>query len=372
MRSAHHSCGPQPRRETTPGADAAPYGRHSSELDELDVESILAFAERILPRTADLWVQASLDQRQRFQQLLFPAGIAFDGNGYIRTAVTAPAFNTCRRLRMGKKGWWTSPAPVGTAFSGGCDASTVFSAWSPQPSDAHMLSAPSPPERIADHAAGGLESPACKTHAYRHARNTHRQLAAPHQATHRPRRERQRPDDQRVRAHGDSSEALAGRVDGGAPPGGPAREGQGGFHRRVRAHFERLVFDTNVAVAGIVAEGRCRETLEIHLPRARCDLSQVLWDELVATLRRKFGLTPDDLPILALYRQHSTWCEPAALADPVCRDPDDDWVLATAAAGEAEAIVSGHADLLSLSSDAGIEMLLPRQFVSRQMPRPRR
>ncbi len=27
-------------------------------------------------------------------------------------------------------------------------------------------------------------------------------------------------------------------------------------------------------------------------------LSQVLWDELVATLRRTFGLTPDDLPIL--------------------------------------------------------------------------
>ena len=41
--------------------------RHSSELDELDVEGILAFAERVLPRAADLWVQASLDHRQRFQ-----------------------------------------------------------------------------------------------------------------------------------------------------------------------------------------------------------------------------------------------------------------------------------------------------------------
>ena len=35
--------------------------RHSSELDELDVEGIMAFAERILPRAADLWVQASLE-----------------------------------------------------------------------------------------------------------------------------------------------------------------------------------------------------------------------------------------------------------------------------------------------------------------------
>jgi len=38
--------------------------RHSGQLDELDVEGILACAERILPRAADLWVQASLEQRQ--------------------------------------------------------------------------------------------------------------------------------------------------------------------------------------------------------------------------------------------------------------------------------------------------------------------
>jgi len=80
----------------------------------------------------------------------------------------------------------------------------------------------------------------------------------------------------------------------------------------------------------------------------------------------------DDLPILALYRQHSTWCEPAALADAVCRDPDDDWVLATAVAGDAEAIVSGDADLLTLSRYSGIEILSPRQFVSRSMRSPRR
>lgn len=78
------------------------------------------------------------------------------------------------------------------------------------------------------------------------------------------------------------------------------------------------------------------------------------------------------MPILALYRQHATWCEPARLAEAVCRDPDDDWVLATAVAGEAEAVVSGDADLLILSSYLGVEMLSPRQFVSRQMRSPRR
>ena len=128
----------------------------------------------------------------------------------------------------------------------------------------------------------------------------------------------------------------------------------------------RIVFDTNVLVAGIVAEGLCREILEIHVPEHTAILSQVLCYELVATLRRKFDLTPDDLPILALYRQHAEWCEPAALPETVCRDPDDDWVLATARAGDAGAIVSGDADLLQIEAWSGIEILSPRQFLGRQ------
>jgi hypothetical protein len=77
--------------------------RHSGQLEELDVEGILAFAERVLPRAADLWVQASLEQRQRFQQLFFPEGIAFNGNSFVRTAVTAPAFSYLRPIEGGNE-----------------------------------------------------------------------------------------------------------------------------------------------------------------------------------------------------------------------------------------------------------------------------
>jgi hypothetical protein len=77
---------------------------HSGQLDELDVEGILAFAERVLPRAADLWLQASLEQRQRFQQLFFPEGIAFDGNGFVGTAVTAPAFSYLRPIEGRNEG----------------------------------------------------------------------------------------------------------------------------------------------------------------------------------------------------------------------------------------------------------------------------
>ena len=66
--------------------------QHSGELEKFDVEGILAFAERVLPRASDLWVQASLEQRQRLQQLFFPDGVAFDGKRFVRTGVSTHAF----------------------------------------------------------------------------------------------------------------------------------------------------------------------------------------------------------------------------------------------------------------------------------------
>ena len=66
--------------------------RHSAQVEKVDVEGILAFAERVLPRASDLWVQASLNQRQRLQQLFFPDGIAFDGTQFVRTGVSTQAF----------------------------------------------------------------------------------------------------------------------------------------------------------------------------------------------------------------------------------------------------------------------------------------
>jgi site-specific DNA recombinase len=67
--------------------------RHSSELEEMDVEGILAFAERVLPSASNLWVQSSLAQKQRLQQVFFPDGIRFDGKKLVGTGTTLPLFN---------------------------------------------------------------------------------------------------------------------------------------------------------------------------------------------------------------------------------------------------------------------------------------
>jgi hypothetical protein len=77
--------------------------RHATELEELDVEGILAFAERVLPSASNLWVQSSLNQKQRLQQLFFPDGVRFDGKRIVGTGTTLPVFNYLSPVSEQKK-----------------------------------------------------------------------------------------------------------------------------------------------------------------------------------------------------------------------------------------------------------------------------
>jgi hypothetical protein len=48
-------------------------------------------------------MSARLEQRQRFQQLFFPEGIAFDGKRFVRTVVTAAAFSYLQPIASGNE-----------------------------------------------------------------------------------------------------------------------------------------------------------------------------------------------------------------------------------------------------------------------------
>ena len=53
---------------------------------------------------------------------------------------------------------------------------------------------------------------------------------------------------------------------------------------------------------------------------------------------------------------------PAALDAPVCRDADDDSILATDVTGKCELIITGDKDLLVLKLFGNVEILSPGDF----------
>ena len=126
----------------------------------------------------------------------------------------------------------------------------------------------------------------------------------------------------------------------------------------------RVLLDTNVLIAAFVSSrGRCAELLE-HCAQAH-DLvtSEPLLDEFHNKLATKFRLPAEAAEArIALLRSQMEIVQPARLPTPVCRDPDDDQVLATAVAAHCHCIVTGDQDLLVLGSYEGIAIITPGEF----------
>jgi uncharacterized protein len=129
-----------------------------------------------------------------------------------------------------------------------------------------------------------------------------------------------------------------------------------------------VVLDTNVIVAALVAKGLCHEVLVRALGYSTVVTSPTLLDELERTLRAKFTLGPAATVFLEQLRLRVHLVEPTPLAPPVSRDADDDVVLATAVAAKATVIVTGDLDLLVLRRYSGIDIVTPRDFLSRLPP----
>ena len=96
-----------------------------------------------------------------------------------------------------------------------------------------------------------------------------------------------------------------------------------------------------------------------------CELiwSDTLREEFESILARRHEIGPATRVALAAYVDLCEFVEPEPLSERICRDADDDVVLATAVAGKADVIVTGDDDLLVLKTFRGIRILSPRKFL---------
>ena len=133
----------------------------------------------------------------------------------------------------------------------------------------------------------------------------------------------------------------------------------------------RAVIDTNVLIAGLLWRGPPHAMLEhVRAGTVSLVISPALLAELADVISRaKFDaiLTKTNTSrerSLADLRRLAEVLEPPPLPQPVCRDPDDDQLLALAIAAKVEFIVSGDGDLLSLGSFKGIPIIAPALAVT--------
>ncbi|MEI6632322.1 MAG: putative toxin-antitoxin system toxin component, PIN family [Chlamydiota bacterium] len=125
----------------------------------------------------------------------------------------------------------------------------------------------------------------------------------------------------------------------------------------------KIVLDTNVLITAFITRGSCNELLEYCAVHHAIVLSKGILDEFRDVLVRTFGFTREEArAAVRVLRSRARIVTPLPLPQPVCRDPDDDLILATAVAGRCAAIITGDKDLTDLNEYEGIRILNPPDF----------
>ena len=125
----------------------------------------------------------------------------------------------------------------------------------------------------------------------------------------------------------------------------------------------KIFFDTNVIIAAFASHGTCSDLFEHCLSEYTICISQQVLDELYKVLANKLRF-PKALvaKIVTFTRQNTTIISHEPLPETLCRDPDDDNILAAAISGNVDCLVSGGKDLLELKKVKGIRILKPSDF----------
>jgi putative PIN family toxin of toxin-antitoxin system len=125
----------------------------------------------------------------------------------------------------------------------------------------------------------------------------------------------------------------------------------------------RVFLDTNVLVSAFATRGVCADVLRVVLAEHTLVTGEVVLRELGRVLRTRIGLPARAVrEIDEFLREHEVASKPPARAAVPQRDPDDQWVVASAVDSRADVLVTGDRDLLDIAADAPIKIVDPRGF----------
>ena len=129
----------------------------------------------------------------------------------------------------------------------------------------------------------------------------------------------------------------------------------------------RIVLDTNVLIASLISQGFCYELIEHCFLNHTLVTSEFILTEVKEKLVNKFKFSTEIAgEVVALFRSRMEVVSPADLPLPVCRDVDDDNILAAAITGNCNYIITGDKDLLVIKQHNAINIVSPREFSDKE------
>ena len=125
----------------------------------------------------------------------------------------------------------------------------------------------------------------------------------------------------------------------------------------------RVFLDTNVLVSAFASRGICADLLRHILIDHDLVVGEVVLAELKRILLKRINVPPRVVAdIERLLRDHEVVAKPRRHLELGLRDTDDEWIVASAMAGKANALVTGDKDLLEATVHLPIRIYSPRQF----------
>jgi len=93
-------------------------------------------------------------------------------------------------------------------------------------------------------------------------------------------------------------------------------------------------------------------------------LCDAILQEFERVLKKKFAASPSEISEVLAILSEAAWGIRRRIDTiaPVCKDPDDDLILACARESVADYIVTGDEDLLALKDYQGTSIISPREF----------
>lgn len=124
-----------------------------------------------------------------------------------------------------------------------------------------------------------------------------------------------------------------------------------------------MFLDTNVLVSAFATRGICADLFRYVLVEHEPLIGEFVLTELKRVLLNRIKVPPRTVAdIESLLRDQEVVAKPRRHLDLGLRDVDDEWVVASAAAANAAALITGDADIWEASTRIPIPVYAPRAF----------